>query len=156
MGIFLQHRLRKEERCSNWERVPLSTEQIEYAATDAYAALMVLLAMRKTLGTGSPLVSERILSGPQNKELCTHTPIVPSPVRVGDGPLQQLTSNCVRRGFLLKPEGFESAPGGFRAVFRITTSARQYIFRSNVAHASIREAQNDAASCALEALESWT
>eukprot|EP00397_Hematodinium_sp_SG-2012_P046160 GEMP01052059.1.p1 GENE.GEMP01052059.1~~GEMP01052059.1.p1 ORF type:complete len:278 (+),score=52.62 GEMP01052059.1:115-948(+) len=65
VGIFLERKLRKEERCSNWERMPLSVEQVDYAATDAYAALMVLLAMRKKLGDGPtvPLPAERILAG---------------------------------------------------------------------------------------------
>lgn len=164
VGIFLERRLRKEERCSNWDQNPLSQEQVDYAATDAYASLMVLLAMRKKLNPNGreegPLPLERILSGPishQAKEsLISWTEATPkSTVVIGeeDGPLQRLTKICISRGFMLKSEGFESAPGGFRAVFRVTTSTRHHIFRSLEIHASIREAQNDSARCALEALE---
>lgn len=160
VGIFLEKYLKKEERCTDWEQNPLTQAQVDYAATDAYAALLVLQAMRRHLGDGAdiPLPVERVITGPIREVT------LPSPVTWGekvpaspiinndDGSLQKLTKVCINRGFTLKAEGFESAPGGFRAVFRMTTHARQFIFRSDKVHASIREAQNDAATCALEAM----
>jgi hypothetical protein len=47
VGIFMKHRLQKDQRCSDWEKDQLTDAQIQYAATDAYAGWGVLKAMRE-------------------------------------------------------------------------------------------------------------
>ncbi|CAD7929781.1 unnamed protein product [Amoebophrya sp. A25] len=62
VGIFLRHRLKKDLRCSNWEREALTKAQLDYAACDAYAAHAVLHHLR-TRHTGSarlPCSFERV------------------------------------------------------------------------------------------------
>ena len=46
-AIFLKIRISKGARMSNWERNPLSTRQMEYAATDAWVARELFLRFRE-------------------------------------------------------------------------------------------------------------
>lgn len=66
---------------------------------------------------------------------------------------QNLAALCVERGYVLRFDGFESAPSGFRCVFRVEYRHRGRsvveAFRSQRVHTTIRAAQNDAASEAL-------
>lgn len=47
VGVFLNHHLFKGEQSSNWDKPRLRKEQIEYAATDAWASLKVYQALVK-------------------------------------------------------------------------------------------------------------
>lgn len=46
-GQFLHVRISKGERCSNWGNRDLTSRQIRYAATDAWASLAIYLGMRE-------------------------------------------------------------------------------------------------------------
>lgn len=50
VAIFLERRLNKGQRLSNWENESLTPAQIEYAACDAYASREVLRVMREKFG----------------------------------------------------------------------------------------------------------
>jgi len=64
---------------------------------------------------------------------------------------------CILHGYNLRFDGLDSAPGGFRAVFRVDYqhSGRTVTegFRSRRVHVEMRNAQNDAASEALLRLQ---
>ncbi len=46
-GLFMGERLSKAAKITNWEKPDLSDAQIKYAATDAYAGLMIYLKMKE-------------------------------------------------------------------------------------------------------------
>eukprot|EP00916_Digyalum_oweni_P014013 GHVL01022891.1.p1 GENE.GHVL01022891.1~~GHVL01022891.1.p1 ORF type:complete len:369 (+),score=49.44 GHVL01022891.1:52-1158(+) len=62
-AIFLQKQLIKTEQLSDWQQELLTHSQIRYAATDAWAPLQTLLAMRDRLGVAE-LDCERLMSAP--------------------------------------------------------------------------------------------
>jgi ribonuclease D len=47
-AIFLGFRVSKSAQRSNWEQSPLTTKQLQYAATDAWAPLMIYEKMKKS------------------------------------------------------------------------------------------------------------
>mmetsp|Transcript_30027 Transcript_30027/g.84322 ORF Transcript_30027/g.84322 Transcript_30027/m.84322 type:complete len:386 (-) Transcript_30027:70-1227(-) len=79
-------------------------------------------------------------------------PKVPAPAP-RDEAHQKLVAVCVSQGFVLRFDGFESAPNGFRCVFSIEIRRQGRLiveaFRSKRVHSTIRAAQNDAATEAL-------
>jgi len=66
---------------------------------------------------------------------------------------RELAAMCVANGYVLRFDGFESMPSGFRCVFRVEFrhggQTFSEAFRSKRVHSAIRAAQNDAASEAL-------
>lgn len=66
---------------------------------------------------------------------------------------QRLVAACVSGGHVLRFDGFESSPGGFRCVFSVEVRKKgrrsPATFRSKQVHATIRGAQDDAAEEAL-------
>ncbi|CAK9016585.1 unnamed protein product, partial [Durusdinium trenchii] len=70
---------------------------------------------------------------------------------------RELAALCVSSGYILRFDGFESLPSGFRCVFRVefrqNGQAVSKVFRSKRVHGSIRAAQNDAAAEALSELQ---
>jgi len=182
VALFMKKRLGKEQRLSDWEQVPLTQEQIEYAAVDAWAARQVLLAMRRAYST-EQLMCERLLSS--EAKPVPFKPHVPDPAaaalrRLQSGgsshvaiankprtsvlpnassgtreqePHQKLAALCISQGYVLRFDGFESAPDGFRCVFKVEHRRQGrpvvQIFRSKRVHSAIRAAQNDAAAEAL-------
>lgn len=174
---------------SNW-----LSEQLRYAATDAYASFLVLKAMRERysghhlvpMKTEIPLnnsvgrsrerrskpqvgfgsvpnaFASYSVSGERQKpsetsptrtEHVTDVGALGSRLAAGANDLSKLTLLCVERGFHLKSEGFQSAPGGFKAVFRLNKGVESKLFVSTKAHASIREAQRDCATQILASLD---
>eukprot|EP00434_Breviolum_minutum_P045318 symbB.v1.2.040602.t1/scaffold7367.1/size13137/1 len=63
---------------------------------------------------------------------------------------RELAALCVSKGYVLRFDGFESLPSGFRCVFRVefrrNGQAVSEVFRSKRVHVAIRAAQNDAAA----------
>jgi len=184
VALFLQQRLSKEQRLTDWEQVPLTQAQIEYAAADAWAARQVLVAARRTfaaerldcervLGTAAgtprpqPTAEASGLNSPRRVAPATAVAAAPAARAPTATPTlaqapppeahQALAGLCIARGHGLRFEGFESAPGGFRCVFRVEFRHRgrlaSELFRSVRVHSTIRDAQNDAATEALARLE---
>lgn len=178
VALFLKRRLSKEQRLTDWEQIPLTQAQIEYAATDAWVSRQVLLAIRKSFlvekldcerligsaaGTPEPQTEKASSTRCQSEEpfaacvdaaqanssVLEASPAQAPPVE----PHQKLAALCMSRGYLLRFAGFESAPGGFRCVFEVEYRHHgrsvAESFRSKRVHSAIRAAQNDAA---LEAL----
>ena len=52
-AIFFKHRLSKSSQLSNWQKIPLSSSQKNYAATDAWISRELYLIMKATLGKSS-------------------------------------------------------------------------------------------------------
>lgn len=172
MAIFLQKRLNKEQRLTDWQQSSLTQAQIEYAATDAWAAREVLLEMRRAF-LCSRLDCERLVGAAATPRpmssgtigLNVARPFVPSGAgakverRGEEAPAppseahRELAALCVSKGYVLRFDGFESLPSGFRCVFRVefrrNGQAVSEVFRSKRVHAAIRAAQNDAAAEAL-------
>lgn len=88
--------------------------------------------------------------GPRSSESVSVQASQPAPAAEAHRTLAAL---CVERGYVLRFDGFESAPSGFRCVFRVEYrhKGRSTVeaFRSQRVHTTIRAAQNDAASEAL-------
>lgn len=70
---------------------------------------------------------------------------------------RSLAALCIERGYILRFDGFESAPGGYRCVFCVEYRHKGHnvaeAFRSKRTHVTIRGAQNDAAAQALLRLQ---
>lgn len=184
VAIFLQRRLSKDQRLTDWQQSPLTQAQIEYAAVDAWAARQVLIEMRRAflcsrlecerlLGSPSRLVpnaagtpvprstSDRLSSAsqlPKPSEGQTAergqdeaAPVLQAPPAEAH---RELAAFCVTKGYVLRFDGFESLPSGFRCVFRVEFRRNgqvvSEVFRSKRVHAGIRAAQNDAATEALD------
>ena len=165
VALFLKTRLMKEQRLTNWEQSPLTRAQMEYAAADAWASRQVLIAIRRAYFVDR-LACERLhgASSFKVRSDCEKNMNEVEPAhsaadsqQPSHGALQRLQALCVRRGYVLRSDGFEPAAQGFRSVFRVE---RRHLgrateaFRSKRVHATIRAAQNDAASEALRVLES--
>lgn len=192
VALFMQRQLGKEQRLTDWEQVPLTAAQIEYAALDAWVSRQVLLAMRQAYAA-ERLEGERLLPGPtlglarlQVSEPPTQAASKNEGAR-GDKPQsssasftppekqeeeeeavqgtrssrrdaqQRLMTLCIERGLMLRFDGFESAPGGFRCGFKVEFGDRgrrvTEVFKSKRVHTSITAAQSDAAAEALARLE---
>lgn len=175
-AIFLQKRLNKEQRLTDWQQSSLTQAQIEYAATDAWAAREVLLEMRRAF-LCSCLDCERLVGAAATPRPMSSGTIGLNVARTfvpsGAGPKverseedeaqpqpppppeahRELAALCVSKGYVLRFDGFESLPSGFRCVFRVefrrNGQAVSQVFRSKRVHAAIRAAQNDAAAEAL-------
>merc|ERR1712150_202557 len=149
--------------------------QIEYAALDAWASRQVLVAMRANYGVAR-LDCERLLGAntmpstvlglrlPQKDtaKLADAPPAERASTEQSNSSAEQtpsleahqtLAALCVERGYVLRFDGFEAAAGGYRCIFRVEWRQQGRMvaeaFRSKRPHASIRAAQNDAASEAL-------
>lgn len=183
VALFMRKCLGKEERLSDWEQVPLTQAQIEYAAVDAWASREVLVAMRRSysvqrldcerllgatagpsgglgprLGAadGAPAVSGGLHAGVGD---CAASADPPRASQADAAPTvreeahQKLAALCVLQGYVLRFDGFESAPNGFRCVFKVEhrRGGRAIIetFKSKRVHSTIRAAQNDAAAEAV-------
>lgn len=157
VGMFLRKRLLKDMRVSNWESETLRVEQVQYAAIDAWAARAVFLEMQKR-----ELNPEKIGSVVDNYEkqetvvLPTAVPASAIPENVDNrSPQVRLVDHCVKHGFFLRLSGFEKDSFGdkFKCVFEINRGGKDAVkIESARSHASIRAAQEDAASVALEFL----
>merc|ERR1712190_338462 len=64
-----------------------------------------------TEAPASSVVPQRALQAKGNSEPCQSNATVE--------PHQSLAALCISRGYILRFDGFESAPGGFRCVFRV-------------------------------------
>jgi len=162
VGLFLKRRLLKDMRISNWESEVLRAEQIHYAAIDAWSARAVFLEMKNgdlepekigkidTINLPSDTNTERessvYLTVPPS---VSHTPVVNRSAQV------ELVEICVKKGYILRLSGFEKESFGdkFKCVFEITKIGSDPLrMESARSHSSIRAAQEDAASVALEIL----
>lgn len=56
-GIVLKHRISKSQQLSNWEMDALTQPQLTYAATDAWAALKIYVALNDKLPITAEIAS---------------------------------------------------------------------------------------------------
>eukprot|EP00933_Yihiella_yeosuensis_P054599 TRINITY_DN53097_c0_g1_i1.p1 TRINITY_DN53097_c0_g1~~TRINITY_DN53097_c0_g1_i1.p1 ORF type:complete len:393 (+),score=69.89 TRINITY_DN53097_c0_g1_i1:60-1238(+) len=105
--------------------------------------------------TAAPSWAESSLKQPTPRREVPTSGVAPPPPAEAH---QELAALCVKNGYVLRFDGFESMPSGFRCVFRVefrqNGQSISEAFRSKRIHAAIRAAQNDAASQALERLKS--
>ncbi|KAF4671750.1 hypothetical protein FOL47_001248 [Perkinsus chesapeaki] len=172
-ALFLHKRLLKAERISNWEQIPLSPSQLEYAATDAWVSRQVLEAMRAAFNVDK-LSFERPVN-PDDLGLVPRSPVsVQQPLRTSSkaaagsssestaanpstaAGMKALANLCVEKAYVLTVESFEPAMGGFRCLLKVNLrhNGRPHVLqcRSNEVHTSIRAAQDDAADVALSSI----
>ena len=72
--LFLGIELEKSKKVtrSNWENLPLTLRQIEYAALDAWAGLKIYQAITERQMIGRPFVQQRATSSQHNRGLFPH------------------------------------------------------------------------------------
>jgi ribonuclease D len=169
VGILLRKRLLKEMRISNWEDEVLRAEQIQYAAIDAWASREVYLELIRRFDAASVMEYGRVrCEYEEGSNQIQHvefrpdrvmiTPKVTPPNTLPSSPQIQLVQICVAKGYLLRLCGFEKVDGGskFKCTFEVTVvNGQKVIGTSLAAHASIREAQIDAASVTLNLLDKF-
>lgn len=119
-----------------------------------------LVEMRRAFLTPR-LDCERLLGAPAPARPLAFAAGAPAPPPEAPGPEapaapeahRELAALCVAQGYVLRFEGVEALPSGFKCVFRVEFRhqgrAVAEVFRSKRVHGAIRAAQNDAAAEAL-------
>jgi len=164
VGIFLRQRLLKDMQVSDWEAPSLRSEQIQYAAIDAWASRAVYLEMLRVYGEEVvnemgqvhrhhyevPPIQKAAFVSPQ----VIVTPTIEHALASSVSPQIDLVKLCVREGYHLKLGEFEKdgSTNRFRCSFEVTRNSEIIVGRSQQSHASIRDAQADAARHTLAQL----
>lgn len=162
VAIFLRQRLLKDMQVSDWEADTLRAEQLQYAAVDAWASRAVYLEMLRVYGeevvnemgrVNAPETLTKTPSKPFVTPQVISTPSI-SLFQRSSSPQIDLVKLCVREGYNLKLGEFEKdgLTNRFRCTFHVTTPKGVIIGRSQGSHASIRDAQADAAQHTLAQL----
>jgi hypothetical protein len=170
VGIFLRKRLLKDMRISNWEEETLRAEQIQYAALDAWASREVYMemarrydvkiihewgAVKRTSDDSRALITKRVQLVDFHPSKTVMTPPVYQAPSSSSGTVASLVQECVGRGYLLRLCGFEKIHNQYTCKFEVTIKDNEKIIAtSNSFHASIRDAQIDAARVMLDKLAS--
>lgn len=152
VGLFLNKRLLKDMRISNWEDAVLSHQQIQYAAIDAWATRAVYLSiLDRNLIKDFPPLTRTV----QPIALPSFPPL-PSPAKTFSSPQVELVDYCLVNGYVLRLGKTMKEASSIKCVFEIfvSLSMEPLQFVSSRAHKSIREAQIDAAQVALEHFKS--
>lgn len=154
VAMFLNQRLLKDMRISDWEAETLRAEQVQYAAIDAWAARSVYLRM---LECGIDADSIGKVTMPSPCQVVETFPIPKSnesiPKKIFKSAQTELVNYCVENRYLLKLCGFDKVSSNkFKCKFEVSSHEQIFSAESSCGHTSIREAQEDAAKVMLDLL----
>jgi hypothetical protein len=170
VGIFLRRRLLKDMQVSDWEAPVMRAEQVQYAALDAWASRAVFLEMQRVYGDdvinemGMVTSMDTKLDKPRIDRVTVTPNTLVTPdvdkltVSQSSSPQIDLVKFCVKQGFTLKLGEFEKdeETNKYKCSFHVSRGDASSIITgcSQELHASIRDAQADAARHTLAQLVS--